>query len=51
MPRPVYLCSSLRPSSGRPDIVMVGEVRDRETAEIAVRFAMTGHLVLSTFIR
>lgn len=32
-----------------PDIVMVGEVRDRETAEIAVRFAMTGHLVLSTF--
>ncbi len=32
-----------------PDIVMVGEIRDRETAEIAVRFAMTGHLVLSTF--
>ncbi len=32
-----------------PDIVMVGEIRDRETADIAVRFAMTGHLVLSTF--
>ncbi len=32
-----------------PDIVMVGEIRDAETAEIAIRFAMTGHLVLSTF--
>ncbi|MFZ5923877.1 MAG: GspE/PulE family protein [Bacillota bacterium] len=32
-----------------PDIVMVGEIRDTETAEIAIRFAMTGHLVLSTF--
>lgn len=31
-----------------PDIVMVGEIRDGETAEIAVRAAMTGHLVLST---
>lgn len=31
-----------------PDIVMVGEIRDRETAEIAVRAATTGHLVLST---
>jgi len=31
-----------------PDIVMVGEIRDRETAEIAVRAAVTGHLVLST---
>ncbi len=31
-----------------PDIVMVGEIRDSETAEIAVRAAMTGHLVLST---
>ncbi len=31
-----------------PDIVMVGEVRDRETAEIAIRVALTGHLVLST---
>ncbi|MEM8557690.1 MAG: GspE/PulE family protein [Bacteroidota bacterium] len=31
-----------------PDIVMVGEVRDGETAQIAVRAALTGHLVLST---
>ncbi len=31
-----------------PDIVMVGELRDAETAEIAVRAALTGHLVLST---
>ena len=31
-----------------PDIMMVGEVRDRETAEIAVQTSMTGHLVLST---
>jgi type IV pilus assembly protein PilB len=31
-----------------PDIVMVGEIRDTETAEIAIRAAMTGHLVLST---
>ncbi len=31
-----------------PDIVMVGEIRDYETAEIALRAAMTGHLVLST---
>jgi type IV pilus assembly protein PilB len=31
-----------------PDIIMVGEIRDRETAEIAVRAANTGHLVLST---
>ncbi|MFC5704237.1 GspE/PulE family protein [Cohnella faecalis] len=31
-----------------PDIVMVGEMRDLETAEISVRAAMTGHLVLST---
>ncbi len=31
-----------------PDIVMVGEVRDFETAEIAVKAALTGHLVLST---
>jgi type IV pilus assembly protein PilB len=31
-----------------PDIIMVGEVRDRETAEIAVQAALTGHLVLST---
>ncbi|MBU1112353.1 MAG: Flp pilus assembly complex ATPase component TadA [Candidatus Omnitrophica bacterium] len=31
-----------------PDIVMVGEIRDLETAEIAVQAALTGHLVLST---
>jgi general secretion pathway protein E len=31
-----------------PDVVMVGEVRDRETADIAVQAALTGHLVLST---
>ena len=31
-----------------PDIVMVGEMRDQETAEIAIRAAITGHLVLST---
>ncbi|MDK9699826.1 MAG: ATPase, T2SS/T4P/T4SS family [bacterium] len=31
-----------------PDIVMVGEIRDRETAKIAVEAALTGHLVLST---
>ncbi|MFH0986401.1 MAG: GspE/PulE family protein, partial [Candidatus Omnitrophota bacterium] len=31
-----------------PDILMLGEIRDKETAEIAVRAALTGHLVLST---
>jgi len=31
-----------------PDVVMIGEMRDRETAEIAVQAAMTGHLVFST---
>jgi len=31
-----------------PDIIMVGEIRDFETAEIAVKSALTGHLVLST---
>ncbi|WP_062211670.1 GspE/PulE family protein [Aureimonas sp. AU12] len=31
-----------------PDVVMVGEIRDRETAQIAVQAALTGHLVLST---
>lgn len=31
-----------------PDIIMVGEIRDKETAEIGIHAAMTGHLVLST---
>lgn len=31
-----------------PDIIMIGEIRDEETAQIAVRAAITGHLVLST---
>lgn len=31
-----------------PDIVMIGEIRDEETAQIAIRAAITGHLVLST---
>lgn len=31
-----------------PDVIMVGEIRDRETAEIAIQAALTGHLVLAT---
>ncbi|WP_323147614.1 ATPase, T2SS/T4P/T4SS family, partial [Pseudomonas marginalis] len=31
-----------------PDIIMLGEIRDLETAEVAVQAALTGHLVLST---
>jgi type IV pilus assembly protein PilB len=31
-----------------PDVIMIGEIRDRETAEMAVQSALTGHLVLST---
>ena len=31
-----------------PDVIMVGEIRDRETAHIAIESALTGHLVLST---
>ena len=42
---PVALRSFLRQD---PDIIMVGEVRDLETAEIAVQASLTGHLVLST---
>jgi type IV pilus assembly protein PilB len=40
-----YLRSILRQD---PDVIMIGEIRDQETAEIAVRSATTGHLVLST---
>jgi type IV pilus assembly protein PilB len=39
------LRSSLRQD---PDVIMVGEIRDRETAEVAIHTALTGHLVLST---
>lgn len=42
---PAALRSILRQD---PDVVMVGEIRDRETAEIAMAAAVTGHLVLST---
>ena len=42
---PLILRSILRQD---PDIIMIGEIRDKETAEIAVRAAVTGHLVLST---
>ena len=38
----------LRYAATRPDVVMVGEIRDSETAEIAVQASLTGHLVLST---
>src|SRR5204862_6679009 len=31
-----------------PDVIMIGEIRDLETAQIAVQAALTGHLVLST---
>ncbi len=31
-----------------PDVIMIGEIRDRETAQIAIESALTGHLVLST---
>ncbi|MDF2883936.1 MAG: exeE, partial [Clostridiaceae bacterium] len=31
-----------------PDVIMIGEIRDEETAQIAIRSAITGHLVLST---
>ncbi len=31
-----------------PDVIMVGEIRDKETAQLAVRAALTGHLILST---
>src|SRR6185503_4304091 len=31
-----------------PDVIMVGEIRDRETADLAVQASLTGHIVLST---
>jgi type II secretory ATPase GspE/PulE/Tfp pilus assembly ATPase PilB-like protein len=31
-----------------PDVIMIGEIRDRETADVAIKAALTGHLVLST---
>jgi type II secretory ATPase GspE/PulE/Tfp pilus assembly ATPase PilB-like protein len=31
-----------------PDVIMVGEIRDKETAQLAIQAALTGHLVLST---
>lgn len=42
---PVILKSILRQD---PDIIMIGEIRDKETADIAIRAAITGHLILST---
>lgn len=42
---PLALRSILRQD---PDIIMIGEMRDKETVEIAIRAAITGHLVLST---
>ena len=42
---PTVLRATLRQD---PDILLIGEIRDRESAEIALRAAMTGHLVLST---
>ncbi|MDF3054270.1 MAG: pilB [Gammaproteobacteria bacterium] len=42
---PIILRAFLRQD---PDILMVGEIRDKETAEIAIKSAQTGHLVLST---
>ncbi|OHB66536.1 MAG: hypothetical protein A2V70_05270 [Planctomycetes bacterium RBG_13_63_9] len=42
---PVVLRSVLRQD---PDVIMVGEIRDSETAKVAVQAALTGHLVLST---
>ncbi len=45
----VTFASSLRAILRQdPDVIMIGEIRDAETAEIAVRAAITGHLVLST---
>ena len=42
---PLYIRSGMRSD---PDILLVGEIRDRETAELAIEAALTGHQVLST---
>ena len=42
---PVALRTFLRQD---PDVIMVGEIRDQDTAQMAVRSSLTGHLVLST---
>ncbi len=39
---------ALRSILRNPDIIMIGEMRDTETAQIAVQSSLTGHLVLST---
>jgi type IV pilus assembly protein PilB len=45
----LYFATALRAFLRQdPDIIMVGEIRDQETAEIAIKAAQTGHLVLST---
>jgi len=49
LPKEVTFAKGLRSIVRQdPDIIMVGEIRDKETADIAVNSAMTGHLVLST---
>lgn len=45
----VHFASTLRSVLRQdPDVIMIGEIRDQETAEIAIRSALTGHLVIST---
>lgn len=47
--RPMTFASALRAILRQdPDIIMVGEIRDAETAQVAIQAALTGHLVLST---
>src|SRR6185437_11590354 len=47
--RPLPCAQALRSTlRADPDVVMVGEIRDGETAKIAIEAALTGHLVLST---